>query len=750
MDTGSGSTKVEEKEELKAVVLADTFDELFQPMTQNRPRSLLPLCNVPMIEYTLEMLALSGVVEAFIMCKAHADKLTAYIKQSQWARGHAQMKVFVRTVRHATTIGDALRAVDESSAIMTDFILCTGIVVSNMNLSKIVAAHVANKKRDGNHIMTMLLQETTPGHRRQVKSDESVYFIDPSSSRLLALNSHAAVPRVRTTVIQPEVITAHAEVEVRADLTDTCVAICTPDVLALFTENFDYHIMRRDFIHGILESDILGKTIYAHVLGGSSSITGDADGELLAGEGLAFVSHSGYAACVTDTAAYDAISRDLIGRWAYPLCPDNNPGSYEAYSYSRGAVYKASSVRLDRESRVEHHVILGADSRVAGQASIADSVLGARCSIGENSAVRGSHLFGDVRVGRNAVIEGSVLGERVTVLDNVVIERGCLIGDDVTVGPNVRVSAFTRIARRRMRRKIGSPESMHDDDSDDDEENTWADAERTESDPLDGLDQFDRQAVGAEGVGYVWGNATADAGSDADSDYSDDDTDQRLRHLHTLGSTMADAAYPESDGEGSADEDDDEDNELAHLSPQEEFERELYLTIKRACDDNLSASKASLELKSLRMSYNKEQDEMRAGVVQEVLRTIDMDALADSASRTLRRWGPVIAEYIGDGRDQLDLVDILERHCALEHGLVDATRTRLFVRLVYLMYQLDIVEDVAIIAWHNRAQKRAGEVNQELVRALEPVVDGLNESDDESDEDSGSDDETDDGSDESE
>ncbi|KAJ2501926.1 translation initiation factor eIF-2B epsilon subunit, GEF [Coemansia sp. RSA 1972] len=741
MDTGSGSTKVEEKEELKAVVLADTFDELFQPLTQNRPRSLLPLCNVPMIEYTLEMLALSGVVEAFIMCKAHADKLTAYIKQSQWARGHAQMKVFVRSVRHASTIGDALRAVDESSAIMTDFILCTGVVVSNMNMSKIVAAHVANKKRDGNHIMTVLLQETTPGHRRQVKSDESVYFIDPSSSRLLALNSHATVPRVRTTVIPPEVITAHAEVEVRADLTDTCVAICTPDVLALFTENFDYHIMRRDFIHGILESDILGKTIYAHVLGGSNSIAGDAD-DVMAGEGLAFASHSGYAACVTDTSAYDAISRDLIGRWAYPLCPDNNPGSHEAYSYSRGAVYKAPSVRLDRESRVEHHVILGANARVASQATIADSVLGARCSIGEHSSVRGSHLFGDVRVGCNASVEGSVLGERVTILDNVVIERGCLIGDDVTVGPNVRVPAFTRIARRRMR-KMGSPESMHDDS--DDEESVWESAERTESDPMDGLDQFDRLAVGAEGVGYVWDN---NVGSDADSNYSDDDTDQRLQRLHTLGSTMADALYPESDGDGSADEDDDDADELAHLSPQEEFERELYLTIKRACDDNLSASKASLELKSLRMSYNKEQDEMRAGVVQEVLRIIDIDALADSASRTLRRWGPVIAEYIADGRDQLDLVDIVERHCAEERGL-DGVRAKLFVRLVYLMYQLDIVEDVAVVAWHNRAQKKT-DVDQELVRALHSFVDGLNESDDSDEESDGTDEESDDGSDESE
>ncbi|KAJ2794135.1 translation initiation factor eIF-2B epsilon subunit, GEF, partial [Coemansia guatemalensis] len=108
MDSVKGGSKVEEKEELKAVVLADSFDELFQPLSLNKPRCLLPLCNVPMLEYTLEFLALSGVVEAIIVCKAHADKLVAYIKQSQWARGHSQMKVVVRVVRQATTIGDAL------------------------------------------------------------------------------------------------------------------------------------------------------------------------------------------------------------------------------------------------------------------------------------------------------------------------------------------------------------------------------------------------------------------------------------------------------------------------------------------------------------------------------------------------------------------------------------------------------------------------------------------------------------------
>ncbi|PIA19151.1 nucleotide-diphospho-sugar transferase, partial [Coemansia reversa NRRL 1564] len=671
----------EEKEELKAVVLADSFDELFQPLSLNKPRCLLPLCNVPMLEHSLEFLALSGVVEAIIVCKAHAEKLVAYIKQSQWARGHSQMKVVVRVVRQATTIGDAIRAIDDSSAIMSDFILCTGVVISNINLARMVAVHMANKKRDSNHIMTVLLQETTAVHRRQDKCDESVYFIEPSSSRLLALNSHALLPKAKSIAIQPHVITDYPEVEMRADLIDTSISICSPDVLALFTENFDYHTMRRDFIHGILESDILGKTIYAHVLAG----------------------RGGYAASVIDTAAYDAISRDIIGRWAYPLCPDNGLGDGPVYSYNRGAVYKVPSVRLDRQSRVERHVILGASSHVSNFTSISDSVLGARCFIGEQSVIRGSYLFNDTKVGKSSLIEQSILGERVTILDNVTIERGCLIGDDVTIGPNIRIPAFTRLARRKLRRKAGSPEIMQD-DSDEEEEEEEEDSAWTES------------------VQYN------EASSEAPAPDSDE---QELFDKQAIGA-------------------EEHEQDLVKLSPQEEFERELYLTVKRACDENLSASKSALEIKSLRMSYHRDLDDMRVSVAQEIFRTIDLRSISDSTVKVLRKWAPVIKDYVSDGRDQLDLMDIIERYCALESDIDSGTRCRLFVRIVYMLYQLDLLEDVAVIAWHNRAHKAGTNVDPSLLQALQPVVDGLNESDDSDEDDSEEDEDIDEDDDESE
>ncbi|KAJ2720347.1 translation initiation factor eIF-2B epsilon subunit, GEF, partial [Coemansia sp. Benny D115] len=451
---------------LKAVILADAFNDLFQPLSLNKPRCLLPLCNVPMIEYTLEFLASSGVKETLVVCKSHVDAIKEYLWQSKWASSLSTMKIKTSVVKSANTLGEALRELDETPFV-SDFILCTGVVIANINIADIVNMHVENPDKD--KVVTMVLQETTSEHRARDKSEEVVYVIEPRTNRLLTLDSATTLPETKIMDLPLEVITDHPEIEIRNDLMDTNVYVCSPKIFALFKDSFDYQTMRSDFIQKTSISELESATFYAHVLEGTNGLhaeaprapinktsasagrgrgdKGSAKTEDLADDSAAFTNHSGYLAGVVDTSAYDAISRDLIARWAYPLCPDSNPVDPLTYSYYRGAVYKAESVVLARESRVDHHVILGTNSKVADFARVSNAVLGADCSIGERSIVRGSYLFEGAQVGRNSVVEGCILGERAVILDNVILERGCIIGDDVVIGPNVRLAPFTRIGR---------------------------------------------------------------------------------------------------------------------------------------------------------------------------------------------------------------------------------------------------------------------------------------------------------------
>lgn len=40
----------------------------------------MPLCNIPLIEYTLEVLAISDVRDVFVVCTSHIEKIKAYFE----------------------------------------------------------------------------------------------------------------------------------------------------------------------------------------------------------------------------------------------------------------------------------------------------------------------------------------------------------------------------------------------------------------------------------------------------------------------------------------------------------------------------------------------------------------------------------------------------------------------------------------------------------------------------------------------
>jgi hypothetical protein len=54
---------VKREQKLQAIVLADSFSKTFRPITLECPKVLLPLVNVPMLDYTIEFLAQNGVEE---------------------------------------------------------------------------------------------------------------------------------------------------------------------------------------------------------------------------------------------------------------------------------------------------------------------------------------------------------------------------------------------------------------------------------------------------------------------------------------------------------------------------------------------------------------------------------------------------------------------------------------------------------------------------------------------------------------
>lgn len=437
---GGGSKSEDERPDvLQALILADSFETRFAPLTLERPRCLLPLANTPLIEYTLEFLANSGVEEVLVYCGAHTDLVEEYLSSSRWAAGlpsspFARLEV-VRGGGAARSIGDAMRDLDARAAFGGDFVVVYGDVVANVPLERALAEHRARRIKDKNAIMTMVLREAGAGgnaHRARPGATRPVFVIDPAADRCVHFEQLPNRDGRRHLSLDPALLAEHPELDVRADLVDCGIDICTPDVLALWSDNFDFELPRRGFLHSVLKDyELNGKTVHAHV------------------------ARSGYAARVRSLRAYDAVSRDVLGRWAYPLCPDSNLVRGQSFRLGPGGVYKEDGVVLARSCAVGAHSAIGRGTSVGEGTRVRGSVVGRGCAIGKGVVLEGAYVWDGAAVGNGSVVRGAVIADGATVGRGCRVEAGAIVSFGVRLADGARVSGRGRVTRAAGMRADG-------------------------------------------------------------------------------------------------------------------------------------------------------------------------------------------------------------------------------------------------------------------------------------------------------
>lgn len=107
--------------------------------------------------------------------------------------------------------------------------------------------------------MTVIYKQKSPG---LPTGEDLVLVVDAHSRRLLFHQRQYNQKQQRQCTLPLDIFTDHSEVEIRYDLSDPQIAICSPSVLSLFADNFDF-ATRDDFIRGLLiNEEILQSTIY--------------------------------------------------------------------------------------------------------------------------------------------------------------------------------------------------------------------------------------------------------------------------------------------------------------------------------------------------------------------------------------------------------------------------------------------------------------------------------------------------------
>ncbi|KLO12608.1 nucleotide-diphospho-sugar transferase [Schizopora paradoxa] len=694
----SGKAKapaIEETEILQAILLADSFDKRFEPLTVTTPRCLLPVCNVTLLEWTFECLAAAGVDKVFVVARSHTDQIDAAIKESSWSKEDSGMEIsIVKVPRETICLGDAMRDIYNRKLITSDFLLVHGDLVSNVRVDEVVNAFKKRFEASKDNIMTMLLKESGPEHRTRPRGDSSIFVVDPVTSECVYYDSVPGLPVKTHASIPRTVFEKHFELEIRNDLIDCGIDVCAFEVMSLFEDNFDWEHIRKDFLHGVLSSDILMKNIHCHIIS------------------------DGYAARVRDTKSYDAISKDILSRWTFPMVPDDNmPGPSGGYALTRNLTYLSlsSPPLLARTAEVGPLALLGPRASVAADAKVVRSVLGPRCTVGAGAVVSDSYLWEGVVVEAGAVVESSILGKGVVVKKGSMVERGCLVGDGVVLGPEASLAEFSRVSRRGLRAEVADDE---DEDEDDDDAVDFEEMEAAQTEDM-------RRQVGMESNGIIW--PTQGSPEDDEDDEDDEDEDEETSNtfsnlrLGRIGDPGSDLELSDSGSNSDSDAYDSDAStkrkrrtstsslssftiSSSCLNPavsavEREFRLEAHATLVRAFSDGHRVADCAAELKTLRLATNAPWRAMHEVVVRTVADEVkvlpaESGAAAQSKeiARVVVRWGPLISTIAGS--EPVDTISILQEHCAR------SARLGLFGQMLASFYQNDIVEDDDISAWH--------------------------------------------------
>lgn len=655
------------KEKLQAVVLTDDFETKFMPLSLTKPRCLLPLANVPLIEYTLEFLANSRVDEVYLMCSSpHSEKVQEYVKNSKWSLPWSPFKTIECIMSlEARSVGDCMRDLDTKSIITGDFLLLSGDVISNFDIEHAVKYHKDLKHKDKDRIVTMVTTEASSVHRSRPRDDPATFILDAENNKCIYYESISPINGRKGNIsVDAEFLEGVDDFMIRNDLIDCHIDICSPIVPAIFTENFDFLHIRNDFTTGILTFDLLKRSIYV------------------------YIAHGFYGARVANIQTYRSITSDLIERYVYPVVPEINFLENTHYLYESNHIYKDANIVLSQSCKLLADTVIGAQSFVDERTKINGSVVGSNVKIGSDVKIQDSIIYDNVVIGDNTEIVGSIIGGDSTVKSSVevlnsVIGYNCVIDSDIVVN-GLKV--------------VGTDDSK---------------------------EVGDATVVGEAGKGFLYlENAFEDA-SDSDEDSA---TNEVLYKISSLALSDASISSVESKTQKKNrrrssqrdsmslsvkkpfDRSYSTNSQVSAEDYSEEFISEAVDTINRSIDNNHDIDIAVLELNTLRMSTNASYHDVRLATFKTLVNKIktfvetETLLLAPAVNKVMSQWGQLFQRQVFEKIDELDLLDVVYEICERDADAVLGGK-KFNALVLQQLYDLEVLDEENIIEWSKNKEQ---------------------------------------------
>ncbi|WP_323677102.1 sugar phosphate nucleotidyltransferase [Halorubellus sp. PRR65] len=373
---------------MKAVVLAAGEGRRLTPLTNRRPKPMLPIAGKPLLEYVLEAIADAGLDEVVFVVGYARDRI-----QTHFGDGD-DWDVDVEYVVQEKQLGTA-HAVAQTEAVVDDaFVVLNGDRIIDPSAVTSVRDRL---ERDGGAVMTVT-RASDPGAYGVVELDgDRVVGIEEKPREATSELINAGIYGFERTVFDA----------IRETPTDDTGERGIPDTLAAFVDDGDVRAVR----YGGLWEDVSHLWDVTRVTGNVL----DRDGSTNEGS----VAASAHVAAPVHVGAGTSVDANATVKRGCSLGENVSIGANAVLS---NAVVLADAVVEDgavvRDAVVAENAHVGAGATVVG---------------GESDVVVDGTLYEDVAL-------GAVVGDNATVGGGTTVAAGTVLGDGATVEAGCTVS----------------------------------------------------------------------------------------------------------------------------------------------------------------------------------------------------------------------------------------------------------------------------------------------------------------------
>lgn len=361
---------------MKAVVLVGGLGTRLRPLSINTPKSMMPVVNMPFIEYVIHRLRQHNVKFIILAISHLALPIKNYLGDGSRFGVHIIYTVEEKALGTAGAVKNAEQYLENEA-----FVVLNGDIFTDLDISAMIELHTQNKAK----ITIALTPVEDPTHYGLIETD--------SSNRIIRFLEKPSWEQVTTNMI-----------------------------------NAGTYVMEMEVLNSIPKQTMFSfeHDVFPHLL---------KDGELI----VAFPS-SCYWMDIGTPIKYHQLNRDLLrGKSNQFSFKTNNKLSFGENSYIHNTAETTEPVVIGNKCNIgpkvklNEAVIIGPGCTIGEGSIVGDSIIWHNTIIEPGAIVKHSIIANNCRIGaRSFIIDG-------IVSDNVTIATGCSLKSGSTIQPNTKV-----------------------------------------------------------------------------------------------------------------------------------------------------------------------------------------------------------------------------------------------------------------------------------------------------------------------